>query len=108
MGLDITAYAVPAGVSEATELHDWRKHHELLKWCESLAMQRGEAAWDEPAQSIVLTSVDLDKLATAVTNGELPDHYARADHWRAQDLEFIDKARAAIAAGMTVEIVFSW
>jgi hypothetical protein len=108
MGLDITAYALPAGASEAEEIHRWRKHHELLKWCEALAMQRDEEVWREPAQSIVLTSADLDKLATAVTNGELPDYYDRTDHWRPQDLEFIDKARAAIAAGMTVQIVFSW
>jgi hypothetical protein len=110
MGLDMTAYAVPAGASQVEagrQFHYWRKHHELLKWCKALHIERGGAEWDEPVLSISLTSVDLDRLESAVVKGELPDLYDRADHWRDKDLEFIAKARAALAAGMTVEIVAS-
>ena len=108
MGLDMTAYAVPAGASKGEQFHYWRKHHELLKWCAALDIERGGAEWDEPAQSISLTSADLDRLESAVVKGELPDFYYRGDYWQAHDLEFIAKARAALAAGMMVEIVASW
>jgi len=108
MGLDITAYAIPAGASEGEQFHYWRKHHELLKWCEALDMERGGQAWEEPAQGVDLTSADLDKLEIDVLKGALPDHYHRASHSRADDLAFIRKAREVIAAGMKVEIVFSW
>jgi hypothetical protein len=108
MGLDMTAYAVPAGASKGEQFHYWRKHHELLKWCAALDVERGGAAWDEPAQSVILTSADLDRLESAVVKGEVRDVYDRADYWQAHDLEFIAKARAALAAGMMVEIVASW
>jgi hypothetical protein len=105
MGLDMTAYAVPAGASKGEQLHYWRKHHELLKWCEALDIERGGAVWDEPAQSIILTRADLDRLESAVVKGKLPDFYDRGGYWQAHDLVFIAKARAALAAGMIVEIV---
>jgi hypothetical protein len=112
MGLDITAYSVPAMRSQlgaAGEIHYWRKHHALLHWCEALDVQRGGAVWDECGQSITLTRADLDKLEAAVLNGGLPDCYGGdASYWQAHDLEFIAKARAALAAGLTVEIVASW
>ena len=108
MGLDMTAYAIPAGASEGEQFHYWRKHHELLKWCEALDIERGGAAWDEPAQSVILTSADLDRLESAVVKGKLPDLYYRGDHLQAHDLAFIAKARAVLAAGMMVEIVASW
>ena len=71
MGLDMTAYAVPAGASKGEQFHYWRKHHELLKWCAALDIERGGATWDEPAQSIILTSADLDRLESAVVKGEV-------------------------------------
>jgi hypothetical protein len=108
MGLDMTAYAVPAGASEGEQFHYWRKHHKLLRWCAALDIERGGAAWDEPAQSIILTSADIDRLESAVVKGALPDLYYRGDYWQAHDLAFIAKARAALAAGMIVEIVASW
>jgi hypothetical protein len=107
MGLDITAYARPAGASEREQFHYWSKHHVLLHWCEALNIERGGARWNEPGQSIDLTSADLDRLEAAVLKGELLDDY-HGDYWQAHDLAFIAKARVALAAGMTVEIVASW
>lgn len=113
MGLDIYAYAVPAGKKQREQIHYWRKHHALLDWCEKLARERGEESWDVAcAGSIELTSADLDRLLAAVVNVELPEYavyqYEIADYWTDHDLAFIGKARAALAAGKTVEIVASW
>jgi hypothetical protein len=112
MGLDITAYAIPAGSTQLAggqQIHTWRKHHELANWLSALEVSRGGQAWDEPAQSITLTSADLDELESSVLNGALPDNYDRdPDYWKANDLAFIAKARVVLAADMTVEIVASW
>ena len=106
MGLDITAYAVPAGASEGNKFHYWRKHHELLNWCSALVVERGGQAWEEPAQAIDLTAGDLNRLEMDVSQGKLPDLYG-AD-CRVDDLSFIREARALIAKGLQVELVFSW
>jgi hypothetical protein len=106
MGLDIIAYAVPAGASKGEKFHYWRKHHELLEWCSALAVSRGGEAWEEPAQAIDLTDADLDSLERDVTKGKVRDCYG-GDR-RADDLAFIEKARAVIAQGLKVEVVFSW
>ena len=106
MGLDIYAYALEAGATEGEEIHYWRKHLALAEWCSKLAVERGDEAWNEPAQSIELTSADLDRLMTAVRNRELKADYGI--DWMPDDLAFIEKARAALAAGKTVEIFASW
>ena len=106
MGLDITAYARPAGTSEGEQFHNWRKHHVFLHWCEALDIERGGPPWNEPGQSIDLTSADLDRLEAAVLRGELLDDY-HGNYWQAHDLAFIAKARVALAAGMIIEIVAS-
>ena len=74
----------------------------------SLDIERGGAEWDEPAQSVILDSADLDRLESAVVKGKLTGFIFRGDHLQAHDLEFIAKARAVLAAGMMVEIVAWW
>jgi hypothetical protein len=116
MGLDMTAYAFRNGerfTATRTEeqFHYWRKHHALLEWCSTLAVTRGEAAWDEPIRSIQLAEKDLDRLEAAVRNGELPDFFEddeEGEAWQPYDLTFIAKARALISAGFQVEIDASW
>jgi len=113
MGLDITAYAVApqaegVAAQPGMKIHYWRKHHEFAAWLSALGVSRGGTAWEEPAQSIVLTSADLDRLEAVVAKGELRDWYGRDDDRRESDLAFIGKAREAIAAGFIVDIVASW
>jgi hypothetical protein len=92
MGLDMTAYAYLNDQhlsSRRTEeqFHYWRKHQALLNWCEKLTAARGERAWDEPGQVILLAERDLDQLEAAVRNGELPDYVeegVEATPWQPQ------------------------
>jgi hypothetical protein len=115
MGLDIMAYAYRNGErftnSGKEQFHNWRNHHALLKWCQALDLGRGEPAWVEPMRGVQLDQKDLDRLETAVRNGELPDLDKERESpkaWQTYDLTFIAKARALISAGFEIEIVASW
>ena len=115
MGLDMYALVttetpaqpVDFKVSEATELFYWRKHPNLHGWMESLYRAKGGAADSFNCVPVQLTAEDLDRLEAAITAGDLPDtcgfFFGASDGSEIEeDLDFIAKARAAIAAGQTV------
>lgn len=115
MGLDMYAMttrepvagAVDFKVSEASELHYWRKHPNLHGWMEWLYYGKGGTEHPFNCVPVVLTSDDLDRLEADVRAGRLPEtggfFFGESDGTEAEgDLAFIAKAREAIAAGFTV------
>lgn len=108
MGLDIYAYAVRPGWEKQKEFYYWRKHHELLKWCERLAISRGFRPFRDGCAFVELLAEDVVQLDQAIRAGELPDFYDLSDRWRDYDLKFIEKAVAALAKGLRIELMFSW
>ena len=129
MGLDMYAWAVPADWSvddetivkegegsrpegddgRLTELFYWRKHHDLHGWMNDLYRARGGAAESFNCIKIRLYSEDLDQLEADVRSNKLPqttgfffgDNPPDEDSIET-DLEFIAKARWAIADGLAV------
>jgi hypothetical protein len=65
-------------------LHDWRKHANLHGWMERLYREKGGKARDFNLVGLQLTSADIDAL------------------------EFIAKARKALAVGLTVFYAAWW
>lgn len=118
MGLDMYAYTTSKTPSEpfgfqkdttAEELHYWRKHPDLHGWMKNLYKSRGGFK-EFNTITLALTASDFDKLEEDIRNETLPVtsgfFFAASDGTeKADDLEFIAKARAAIAEGKTV---FYW
>ena len=131
MGLDMYAWAVPAewavdddkiaepgtngrperGVdgSDLTEIYYWRKHHDLHGWMEGLYRSRGGAAESFNCIPIRLYSEDLDQLEADIRANKLPQTTGfffgdnpPDEESIEQDLEFVYKARWAIADGLAV------
>ena len=115
MGLDmyamVTMEAVPGAVdfkvSEANELHYWRKHPNLHGWMEALYYEKGGKEEIFNCVPVVITSDDLEQLEADVKAGRLPHtegfFFGSSDGGEAEDdLAFIAKARAALAAGQSV------
>ena len=118
MGLDQYARAVKSDYypdlgafqfedkDELVELAYWRKHPNLQGWMEELYRSRGGEG-DFNCVYLKLTSEDLDALEEAVQENDLPETVgfffgqSRPED-RDSDLEFIRKAREAIANGYTV------
>jgi len=125
MGLDMYAYSFPAGDAEHKEvdldvpedredLHYWRKHHDLHGWMQQLYFKKGGEDQDFNCNTVRLNTDDLDALESAVRTNTLPHtegfffgNYPPDDESIADDLEFIRKARAAIAQGDVV-VYDSW
>lgn len=120
MGLDMYAYTTSKTPSEpfgfqkdttAEELHYWRKHPDLHGWMKNLYKSRGGFK-EFNTITLALTASDLDKLEEDIRNETLPVtsgfFFGASDGTeKADDLEFIAKARAAIAEGKTV-FYWSW
>jgi hypothetical protein len=125
MGLDQFAYRIPhkfdtdtpprEGViteflkTEGMEIHYWRKHPNLHGWMENLYHAKGGTEEEFDLVPLVLNEADLDRLETAVKNDWLPQtsgflfgQSARDEAEQKDDLEFIRKAREAIAEGYTI------
>ena len=117
MGLDMYAYHTsvkpPAdvdfdedGVPESEQFHYWRKHPNLHGWMAKLYKGKGGTG-DFNCQPVVIDLADLDMLETAIERGKLPhtDGFffgQSSGHEKDDDLAFIAKARAHIAAGRYV------
>ena len=123
MGLDMFAWRVKAEDavgdfeikrSEANEgnleeMFYWRKHHDLHGWMERLYRTKGGTKESFNCVQVRLTKTDLDLLEQDVLNNKLPetqgfffgtnppDAYSME-----QDMQFIAKAKLAIAAGDAV------
>jgi len=91
------------------ELHYWRKHHDLHGWMEKLYYKKGGDADSFNCVKMRLTMEDLDQLEKDVLANKLPEttgfffgnNPPDEDSIR-YDMEFIGKAKAAIAGGMAV------
>lgn len=114
MGLDMYAFttsktptrSVDFKVTDAQELHRWRKHPNLHGWMHDLYYAKGGTA-EFNCAPVVLTIEDIDRLENAIKAGNLPQtagfFFGVTDGTECEDdLEFIAKARAAIADGLTV------
>ena len=120
MGLDQYAFAIDNN-GEKEELAYWRKHPNLQGWMESRWEMKGRPG-DREEHSIMgdfncipleLNHDDLNDLEDAITNSELPETQGfffgsdSDEHYKGQDLEFIEKAREALDSGLTV-VYDSW
>jgi hypothetical protein len=123
MGLDMNAFATKAKPEtevdfstknfEETELHYWRKHPNLHGWMESLYYEKGGKADSFNCVPVVLDSEDLDNLEYDIKEGNLPDTSGfffgnSSGDEDNDDLEFVAKAREAIADGKTVYYTSWW
>jgi len=118
MGLDQFAYYIDNN-GKREEIACWRKHPNLQGWMESRWEMKGRPG-DREEDSIMgdmgdfncipleLNHDDLDDLEYAITNSKLPETDGflfgtdSDDEYKAQDLEFIQKAREALDGGLTV------
>lgn len=115
MGLDMYACTInrepPRPVDfkadDAVEIHYWRKHPNLHGWMERLYREKGGKDDSFNCVNLQLTRADLDALDDAIRSRSLPStsgfFFGESDGSEADDdLQFVAKAREAIAAGLTV------
>jgi hypothetical protein len=115
MGLDMYAMtlatkptsAVDFDATNAGDLHYWRKHPDLHGWMEDLYYRKGGAAEHFNCVNLLLTEDDLDALEADIHANNLSPtsgfFFGETDGSDTEDdLQFIAKAREAIAAGATV------
>jgi hypothetical protein len=136
MGLDMYAYAaanekqydefwadgeydpdskdyVNTAVSKPKELAYWRKHPNLHGWFHREWESRGNKG-DFNGDQLEITWDMLERLESAVVNGELPATSGfffgngADDYYRKQDLEFVKQARAELFLGLRVFYNSSW
>jgi hypothetical protein len=121
MGLDmyamITTEALPAPVDfkakDTQELYYWRKHPNLHGWMRELYYAKGGKAESFNLVPVALSCDDLDELEVAVREGTLPQTigfffgYSDGDE-KEDDLDFIENARKAIAAGNSLYYYAWW
>ena len=126
MGLDMYAYATKAKPNKEVdfsttnfneeELHYWRKHPNLHGWMHNLYESKGgDKHSDFNGDCVVLTESDLDDLEHDIEQCDLPDTSGfffgtsqNDDTEMKDDLEFVRKARTAIAEGKTVYYTSWW
>jgi hypothetical protein len=136
MGLDMYAYAaanekqygeywdsceldtdskefVSATVSKPKELAYWRKHPNLHGWFHKEWLDQGNTG-DFNGDQLEIDWDMLERLESAVVNGELPGTSGfffgegADDYYRTQDLEFVRQARAELFLGLRVFYNSSW
>lgn len=123
MGLDMYAYALaPEDVTQPTdfnvqapssqEIHYWRKHPNLHGWMEDLYRQKGGVELFN-GTPVELTEEDIDCLQASILDGTLPEtdgfFFGSSDGSETEDdLEFICKARDALADGLCVAYTSWW
>jgi hypothetical protein len=118
MGLDQYAFSakneeeLKKEGGEKTEIAYWRKHPNLQGWMEKLYRDKGGK--DEfNCVDIEITSEDLDNLEKAINSLELPETQGfffgenSDQHYKDEDLLFIEKARKEIENGNKV-FYYSW
>lgn len=121
MGLDMYAMTtaenpeaeVDFKVGAANELSYWRKHPNLHGWMEALYREKGGAEDIFNCVNVRLCRDDLDRLEADVNAKRLPHtsgfFFGASDgSEEAGDLEFINRAREALSAGLTVYYTSWW
>jgi hypothetical protein len=102
------------GVQQPRELAYWRKHPNLHGWMEKLAQEKGLEYGTFNGVELELTYEDLKILERDVEHGRLPAtqgfFFGRDadEHYKAQDLKFIQDARNELFAGNQVFYNSSW
>ena len=115
MGLDMYALSTSADIpavdfdrpGDRAELFYWRKHPNLHGWMENLYRSKGGTDIEFNCVPVRLDQSDLDVLEEAIKQNGLPHtegfFFGVSDgSEKADDLEFIRKAREAIDAGKAV------
>ena len=128
MGLDQYAYAKVSEDGEEEEIAYWRKHNRLHGWMEKLWELKGNEVTQEGFGNsfncvpVELRLCDLEQLEAVIVNKAMPETggfffghdsfnwededgnpLAEGDYYyKESDLEFIEKARKAIADGKKV------
>lgn len=116
MGLDMYAYITNERfltdvdfkpTIECIELHYWRKHPNLHGWMEQRYRLKGGIEESFNCCTLKITPLDLDELEAAIKGGKLPPTTGfffgeSLGDETDDDLEFIRKARGALANGFTV------
>ncbi len=121
MGLDMYAYTSPEtpdvpvdfAADAHNELHYWRKHPNLHGWMEALYREKGGTDDNFNCVNLLLDDEDLDRLEAVIRSGSLPPtsgfFFGESDGTeREDDLDFIQKARTALADGITVFYTSWW
>ena len=125
MGLDQNAYAISRheanlldsqeykdgelAIESEEELMYWRKNADLQLWMSELAQSKGVVSdpFDFNCEKVWLTLDDIETLEQDYLNGEMPCGEGKGFLWgcyddQKQTLEFIKKAKEAIASGKAV------
>jgi len=121
MGLDMYAFTTSAEINavdfdepaDVSELFYWRKHPDLHGWLEALYRLKGGSGEDFNLAPVRLELADLDLLEAAIDGDRLPvtsGFFFGESHpeFKLRDLEFIQKARSAIAKGKKVYYTSWW
>jgi hypothetical protein len=115
MGLDQYAHIKAKGKSEPIEICYWRKHADLNEWMTQLALEKGvvKEAIDFNCVELELTMDDILKLEEIVKGDDLP--HGEGFFWgqsfpedKKTDLEFIEKAKEALAKKQEVIYTCWW
>jgi hypothetical protein len=100
-------------VSKPKELAYWRKHPNLHGWFHQEWESQGNTG-DFNGDQLEIDWAMLERLESAVVNGELPATsgfffgHGADEHYHKQDLEFIRQARAELFLGLRVFYNSSW
>ena len=94
------------------ELHYWRKHPNLHGYMENKYRDKGGIK-EFNCTTVQLAPEDIDLLEVVIDENKLPEtcgfFFGKSDgSERAEDLEFITKARAAFAKGLSVYYYAWW
>jgi hypothetical protein len=122
MGLDMYVFTTTTSLTQPVdfegpenieELHYWRKHPNLHGWMEALYFAKGGKDKDFNMSPVTLEAAELDVLAWLIALDRLPVtagfFFGESDgSEREDDLEFIEKARKALAEGKTVFYLAWW
>jgi hypothetical protein len=116
MGLDMYVHTtVEVPTSSADFAYDWKKlkylyywrgHHTLNEWMERLYRRKGGKAKEFNLVHLQLNADDIDQLEAEITKGRFPHRSQMPTYYDADqveiDLDFVTKAREALAAGRTL------
>ena len=123
MGLDMYAYSTAEKVEtdtdffveSRTEIAYWRKFYALHGWMEDLYYSKGGKSADFNCDNVCIDADDLDDLEEVLKKGLLrpvDGFFFGGQTVEPEDVEsaseFIGKARAAIAEGLTVYYSSWW
>ena len=109
----------PTKLRKPTELAYWRKHPNLQGWMERLWLEKNPGDNENPdyvfnGVQLELTWEDLDRLEADVKSDNLPKTKGfffgdnSDDHYKQDDLYFIQKAKAEVFLGLKVFYNSSW